>query len=478
MKKNGMALLVAVMVAFGSLSGCGAKETDSTSIKTEKVEDKESIEVVTNEEVATEDTKMRKVTEIIKHETYYEDGNIRTSFEREYDENGNEIRHTNVDSNFFYTSEHPEGCYNYSVKEVEYEYDEYGRQIKRVEYEDGRIKEQRLYKNEYDSFGNLIKETEYTAGGNVKGLTEYENEYDLFGNLVKVTAYTSDGNVRNVTEYEYDIFQSLIKVISYDSENNITFEYDKSTKLMRNIFYVDGNIYMLTEYDEDGNEIKREEYSYNEGRVSSKRVQEYDEKGNLLKQIMYVNPQEHGIAREEPLIIEVAAEVEYDENGNILQGVQYNEFNDEGKREITAKAETEFDEEGRRIRETEYGENGNKLYMSEYTYGENGKKIETRYDFTTGDMRSNEYQCKYDAKGNQILNIKYGVDGGELEREEWEYDESGNLIWHMLYESWGIFEEEVWEYDENGNMSTYTKHDEGRIVEYTEYITLEKESLF
>ena len=439
MKKNGMALLVAVMVALGSLSGCGVKETDSNNVEIEELGKKESVEVAANDEVAKKDNKTLKVTEVVKYESYNSDGNIVTSWEYEYDENGNQTR------------------WIHNGEETKYEYDEYG---------------------------NRIKEVEYDLEGRSFRRYRYENEYDMFGNLVKVTEYIPNGTVMGTTEYEYDMFKKLIKAIQYDSENNITSctEVDRSKNVIRMMGYdSNGNIYILIEYDEYGNELKREEYDYNEeGIVSHKREEQRDAKGNLLKEIeiTYVNSQECGIAREEPLLIEEATEIEYDANGKTLRGIRYSECNAEGKREILAKAETEFDEEGRRIRETEYGKNGNKLYMSEYTYGEDGKKIETWYDFTTGEVGNESYQCKYDKNGNQTLHVKYNSEGREVEREEWEYDESGNLIWHMLYDTWGTFEEEVWEYDENGNMSTYTKRDEGRIVEYAEYITLERESLF
>ena len=161
---------------------------------------------------------------------------------------------------------------------------------------------------------------------------------------------------------------------------------------------------------------------------------------------------------------ELTLEYEYD-NCNIIQCVaRY-----DGEAQLYVR---EYDEANNFIKESVYYDE-NLLYEYEYTYDENGNMIckdngrgvkeEWIYDsnnnvikYTMGYLPGEELVLveEYDSSGNLLKKIGYG------EWEEYEYNESGNLIKYRYCTDEGFVE--YWsdlEYDENENLMRVTSYD-------------------
>lgn len=468
MKKKWMVLAAAVVVALGSLSGCGEREANSDRVERDM---SENLEDADREEDAKKGYGTRKVTVGKKQETsdwgYLLFGD---SIENEYDEKGNIIRSLKTRDGEI-------------QNEQRYEYDEYGNQIKYAKYDgEGNLIDRNQCKNEYDLLGNMVKKTWYDSDGNVEGWWEYEYEYGLQEIRVKQIEYYADGSTSgNRTEFEYNRLSGITKVADY----------------------VYGCITVRKEIDGEGNVIKKEEYAnacyLDDDRLVwtyyKKYLTEYDENGQTLKSIMYVNPEVSAMEAmtSEELGIDIGDTIYGERIGAECIGRDRAKkiaeeksliFEDLGEKVIEEESwiiqngtEYEYDENGECVKSTSYGENGNKVSLTEWVCGENGMVTRKIHNLRTGAVEESDvYQSEYDENGNLIQKTEY-YNKGEEAVTRYSYDEYGNQIWMMSYQG-NDWAEIRYTYDSDGNMLTSTIIYNGDLALQAEYITIEKRSVF
>lgn len=145
-------------------------------------------------------------------------------------------------------------------------------------------------------------------------------------------------------------------------------------------------------------------------------------------------------------VVESREEFTYDDHGNLLTGRTY--FGDE----MMTEAIYTYDDQGNVL--TKYYDNGEEDWTETYvnTY-ENG--VLTEVKIYTGDVL--DQMIRYDADGNEILNIYYYF-GEEGTRDESVY-ENGKLIQTVEYADGLETSREEYTYNSNGDMLT-------RIVKY------------
>ena len=162
-------------------------------------------------------------------EVYVSNSGSKSVYEYQYDDKGNLIR---------------EGLYEYI-----YTYDEKGKIIERVTLRNGYRYDTDVYSYEYDRYGRVVKKS-YDG-------REYTYEYDWLGNLVAVK--DEDGY-----EYYYDIFGKLEKVITPYGEDE--YSYNIRGDIEKYVCYYDEFSYEeVYKYDIWGNNTKIEaRYKYDD----------------------------------------------------------------------------------------------------------------------------------------------------------------------------------------------------------------------
>lgn len=238
--------------------------------------------------------------------------------ETTYNENGDVTRYHKVIDNIAHT-----------LQETEYEY-----------FENGKIKKSNVKRNDwkeyelqqvYDEKGNLLKE----SSGDSKNTYEYT--YDEKGNITKKKEIKFDGTPKYY-EYTYNGNNELIKEITYyeGKENSIVYheyKYNENGTLSEEKTNEDDfeKTYQYI-YNDHGDLIAKDsisngiafsgdkyEYAYSEdGKMLSKKsigegdkvskLSEYDENGNEIRVTYYIDGAE-GRWHEK----------EYDENGNLIK---------------------------------------------------------------------------------------------------------------------------------------------------------------
>lgn len=215
-----------------------------------------------------------------KYESYTNSTGERSTFTYEFDEDGNEIKSTYVNS--------------YYTKTTTIEYDENGNITKEFsifDYNDGTYYEETII-YEYNSDGLVSKKTHnnFNKTEEYEGLsTTYEYfKYDEKGNNIEINTYDMNNALLDTTKYTYDSKGNRIKVeylfsdeyytaqnIEYNEINKTVhllledsdgFKYEYTNKfdsnglLINRITTTDGNTTVQTfEYDANGNITKRKE---------------------------------------------------------------------------------------------------------------------------------------------------------------------------------------------------------------------------
>lgn len=167
--------------------------------------------------------------------------------ESEYDDYGNEIKHTE---------------YDYADRIIswyEREYDVFGNVTKHTEYNsEGNITS--WYEREIDDYGKVTKYTEYDSYGSI--VNGYGCKYDDYGNVIKYTRYGSYGSIEQWYECEYDTFGNMTKYTQYNPDGivNVRLEngYDAAGNMEKSIYECDNTIQASfeREYDPDSHELK------------------------------------------------------------------------------------------------------------------------------------------------------------------------------------------------------------------------------
>ena len=329
----------------------------------------------------------------------------------------------------------------------EYEYDELGNKTEEIAYESGRFAH--WYQWEYDAVGNMILETSLNEDGLTTGTKTYE--YDAMGNIIKVDnvehsiAYGTDSSGEVVSGGIIRPAETQIDDYSMNVDNTESEEKDGVTTY---------------QYDNNGNLIKKID-------VSGETVYEYDANGYMIRQTFVNSGDGGGYVYKEDEVAVVTKEWEYDSTGNQIKETIHSEItiNSGGERERTFEesswTEWEYDERGNNIKETHFDVDGNIDSTKEWEYDENGNNTRETY---TGRFEDSKYMYVrvYDSFGNMIKEENYmattRVDGSinfpVLSRWiEWKYDENGNKISEIHYQSDGSLSDSYeWEYDEDGNL--------------------------
>ena len=264
-----------------SLSACSS--TEDTVYDSYPDETSSPTTETTSEETTTEGPHDPYLK--IKKETMYDkDNKIQYRYEYEYDQYGNEIKLTEIGEDNSKTEYVTTYKYNDKKQITVSEVSAFGRISYRSEYQ-------------YNQNGDVYKITSYAYNRRNNSLELYstnEHVYDDNNNLIKINTYDSEGSLESYYEYVYDDKGQLISEDYYDGT------------------FVENGFECLTheeyEYDSDGKKIKTSsgvgsisyvyEYEYNSKgqviRAVSSKLQyeteyEYDDKGNVIKEITYDN---------------------------------------------------------------------------------------------------------------------------------------------------------------------------------------------
>lgn len=99
-----------------------------------------------------------------------------------------------------------------------------------------------------------------------------------------------------------------------------------------------------------------------------------------------------------------------------------------------------LDSAGNIRRMNAYDSDGNLKWYHEFIYNNMGRKIAVRSYFSTG-TQSNEVILEYDQNGNELVDYRYSADDGIVFRAENVWDEQGNCVKTLLYDTNGVLTE-------------------------------------
>lgn len=235
-------------------------------------------------------------------ESYDEHGSVKTA--TEYDTNGNVLQDA------YY----------------EWEYDQDGNPMRRVEYVNGTLHEETTYQpclrddlefcakerveyleegcrdvSTYNEYGHLLSSTTYLADGSVSTQSTFENTYDDQGNLLRMVAYTDgvctretqsivapNGELLESAEIHYNADGSIAsdKIYDYrfDDQGNLCYRSKTSGGVIVNERYYEldpvGKVYRSFEiaYREDG--TKSDEYIFDTQGNQTQHI-EYNADGSI-----------------------------------------------------------------------------------------------------------------------------------------------------------------------------------------------------
>lgn len=389
--------------------------------------------------------------------TYHKEGFHRAVFE--YDAAGYQVKYTTYDVS-------GRRCFSSkNFSEYRLEYDKYHRVVK-VEYFDteGRpcLSDQYYHKMclTYDARGNRIKEEFFDTEGNLtlnqQGYAIYELGYDNSGNLSSRRSYGPDGEPIYINSYvlEKDTFTP------------------KGLLQKREFFDASGGRVLSAEWVA----IEVDEYNAG-GKLTRQSFLGADSLPTLHKDLKYSSLRQ-----------------EYDRNGNV-KSVEY--FDVDGKPAFDAKhiskIEMTYDNRRKRLTEEYFGPDGepvtstNHYHKVEYKYDSRGNLAEMRYFDVNGRPTADEYDVatyrfshnargevtreeyldkygrpavssnencgcellclEYDHRGNISTARRCRADGTLMRpeltstalspREEYEYDEKGNRVRIVCYDTDG-----------------------------------------
>lgn len=217
----------------------------------------------------------------------------------------------------------------YTLYRYEYEYDQYGNEIKLIEINEDNSKSEYVTMYEYNANKQITK-MRILFGGDLMQVTEYQ--YNGNGDSAKVLIYypnrqTNTFDLTYTTEYIYDDNNNLIKINTYDAQNTLIsyyeYEYnDKGQEISEKQFEIqdkDKGLELLaeekSEYDSEGNKIKT---IFEMGTLSYTKEFEYNSKGQVIKETI--------------IDLQEETEYEYDDKGNVIREITYDRNHNVEKR--------------------------------------------------------------------------------------------------------------------------------------------------
>lgn len=253
----------------------------------------------------------------------------------------------------------------------------------------------------------------YIREGDFETALKYAEEgYKVTGNKrlrEKADMIRSGGNI-------YDSFGRRVRVTGYDSEGNISWQH----KFSYNLEVMDYNPVSVTAYDEHGTEIGRIELKYDKRRFRD--IDSY--------YIIDTGTGEIGL-------------IKYSYPDAYTKKAEW--YRDPEGKELDYYYITEYDENGRLIRDEWYDADDVLYEYGVAVYDENGNVV-----------RKNWYEC--DINGEEYTLFSYTVK---------EYDTDGRLVKEEEYYSDGQLRGYyISEYDTDGRMIKYSSYDKNGVLKW------------
>ncbi len=239
--------------------------------------------------------------------------------------------------------------------------------------------------------GNTSEEIKFLSDSSIEEKNSFE--YDPNGKLISQTLLYAIDNVTEkkvLTRNEKKLLVSEVKYYGSDSGERTNYEYNEKDILTA-----------ITNYDEEGEFISREEIKYDDKGSLAERCT-YDVDKKILSRISFTYPENNQIE-----------EVEYDINGT-----------------IASKTNILFNEKGKEISSVQTNPHGKLITSIKNTYDERGNIIEKIYK----DFYSKNVKFEYNDKDLLISQELFDDSGLLLRKNLFEYDEDGNVIAEQTYE--------------------------------------------
>lgn len=216
----------------------------------------------------------------------------------EYDSHGSKIYEASADTERRYEYTYDElgrvatMLQDFDTKQMfEYTYDEKGNEIKRVSYSTNTPDIKNVIERIFDENGNVVKTTESKDNGRYVYITT--QTYDERGNILTnfKVGENSEVETDRVHSYVYDddgkIIEETTGTRGAESGNRYVYEYDERGNNVKRECYIGDELdsTIIRSYDDDDNIIKMVIDYAKEGKVSSVYEYEYDECGNLIYEL-------------------------------------------------------------------------------------------------------------------------------------------------------------------------------------------------
>lgn len=156
--------------------------------------------------------------------------------------------------------------------------------------------------------------------------------------------------------------------------------------------------------------------------------------------------------------------MQYDKEGNKVK-----EINFDNAGQVTSVCESKYDQNNREISLVGYDGEGKMKSKDTYEYDDRGDLVEEiSYYSWRGrpDTDTDKYAYKYDENNNKVGKVSL-VDSKEIRKEEYRYDEKGNLAEEINYNHTGeeVFLRHLYGYDDKGNETSAITYDGEEVTE-------------
>jgi YD repeat-containing protein len=262
----------------------------------------------------------------------------------------------------------------FDIKQSYHEFDDTGNLILELAYaHDGEIVDKMEYR--YDEAGRMVESLIYGEYDDV--LERRVAERDSDGRTIRESIHYLDGSC-DTREYFYDDKGNLASMKATDDEDEPEFS--------EKFFYEGDKVVKVERYDADDKVIFKEEDSYENGMISSRKIwsSEDDEPYTLIHQFNAAGHKEQELrynSRDQLIERNIYEE---DEQGRVVKIIEENK-----QRKNTT--EFTFDEQGNLIRQVETDLNGNLNHEIFRVYNPDGDLIQTRIEAVlkpSGELRA------------------------------------------------------------------------------------------
>lgn len=294
----------------------------------------------------------------------------------------------------------------------------------------------------------------------------------------KETKYDSNGNILEICTKKFDSNENVVEEKTFSADMQIEsrdeYEYDADNRLIKHTGYG-------YEYELDSNgKVKNEkefktaywEYCYdNRDNRINKIYLSFDEKGNILSE-WHSEYECKANGKEIDYFVykngeQVSNETkEYDESGNLVREAGSDSYTD---RERSYVRKYEYDNEGREILYISYKGNGELDCRRETIWDEVGNPVKTIYYNSDGKI---EFWIEDIYEIDRCIQaVRYNADGSLHSMAEYIYDSNGEWIGQKHYtpdSGWQWFRK--MEYDAAGNIvKSYSYVTKGELSYYYVY---------